>query len=263
MYFMCASHPTNHQTRFVFQVGEPLRPAVACGYLDPTQDGYRPASQALASSAPSLSDGSETPLDSVYRMLDTVWAGQRPFGRDLTPPTDFDLMMSHCRPSGIDESPPEAREVNWLIFCQLRTLEQTAERFYNRPHFPQVRFFFGIDAVIQKLYDFLSRTNTPAKMRRGMNDRKIEHYRGVVCGYCRQPIPLPAIVERIAQGEGEFVGREKSGRMFNLRCRACEREMPYRTSDIVEFEGSPRVRSSRTQQSLFGFPPKAARAAHG
>jgi hypothetical protein len=96
-----------------------------------------------------------------------------------------------------------------------------------------------------------------------MNDTRIQRYSGVTCGYCRQPIPLPAIVERIARGEGEFVGSEKSGRMFNLRCRACEREMPYRTSDIVEFEGSPRVRSSRLQHSVLGFQAKAARASNG
>lgn len=92
---------------------------------------------------------------------------------------------------------------------------------------------------------------------------EIQHYRGVVCGYCRQPIPLPAIVERIARGEGEFEGREKSGRMFNLRCRACEQEKPYRMSDIVEFEGAPRPRSARMQRSLFGFEHPATRAAHG
>ena len=63
-----------------------------------------------------------------------------------------------------------------------------------------------------------------------------QSYRGVRCLSCRQPIPLPAILSHSAH--------EHPGRVFSLRCRACEREKPYRASEITEFEGAPRTRVS-------------------
>jgi hypothetical protein len=92
-------------------------------------------------------------------------------------------------------------------------------------------------------------------------ETKFEHYRGVLCGYCRQPIPLPGIVERLVNGESD--SDERGGHSFNLRCRACEREKPYRMGEIVEFEGSPRKRSSRAHHALVGHEPRFARAASG
>jgi|SRR5580658_3886068 hypothetical protein len=74
-----------------------------------------------------------------------------------------------------------------------------------------------------------------------------QSYAGVVCRCCRQPIPLPAIIVSMAS---EIGGRESSlrensqGRVFSLRCRACDKEMPYRASEIVDFEGTPRPRVS-------------------
>jgi hypothetical protein len=63
-----------------------------------------------------------------------------------------------------------------------------------------------------------------------------QSYRGVRCLSCRQPIPLPAILTHSAH--------EHPARVFSLRCRACEREKPYRTSEIMDFEGAPRTRVS-------------------
>jgi hypothetical protein len=88
-----------------------------------------------------------------------------------------------------------------------------------------------------------------------------QRYRGVVCGHCRQPIPVPAIVEKIASSEAESPADEKSIRKFHLRCRVCQREKAYRMGDIVEFEGTPRPRS-RSHKSLFGDSGRIARAAH-
>lgn len=98
-----------------------------------------------------------------------------------------------------------------------------------------------------------------------MNQEAVQQsYRGVRCLSCRQPIPLPAIfleVDSRLRGEG---ADEHSTRVFSLRCRACEREKPYRVSDIVDFEGEPRIRASRSN-----LPPPAegrtvrARAANG
>ena len=81
-----------------------------------------------------------------------------------------------------------------------------------------------------------------------MIQEAIRSYRAVICQCCRQPIPLPGIVLHIEstleQGEPEF-GFEKNERVFTLRCRSCEREMLYRTTDIVNVEGTPKPRMSR------------------
>lgn len=92
-------------------------------------------------------------------------------------------------------------------------------------------------------------------------DTAVQHYRGVLCGHCRQPIPIPEIVERLAAAESES-GRERSLRAFHLRCRVCEREKTYHMSEIAEFEGTPRTRA-RAHNSLFGQGGRVARAAHG
>lgn len=80
-------------------------------------------------------------------------------------------------------------------------------------------------------------------------DTKVHHYRGVLCGYCRQPIPLPGIIDRLAGREDDSTAppRERGAHVFNLRCRACEKEKPYRPKDITEFEGTPRPRFSRSR----------------
>lgn len=87
-------------------------------------------------------------------------------------------------------------------------------------------------------------------------------YRGVVCRRCRQPIPLPGIVERLSRGDEESSSGERTIRSFHLRCRVCECEKTYHTGDIAEFEGTPRTRS-RAHGSLFGSPGQVARGAHG
>ncbi len=84
-----------------------------------------------------------------------------------------------------------------------------------------------------------------------MNQEAIQQsYRGVRCLSCRQPIPLPTILiemdSRLRNLSLE-TAHEELTRVFSLRCRACEREKPYRTSDIVDFEGEPRTRNHRSQ----------------
>jgi hypothetical protein len=85
-----------------------------------------------------------------------------------------------------------------------------------------------------------------------------QSYRGVLCASCKQAIPVPAIVASI---EAESGDAEPSIRVFNLRCRACEKEHPYCSTDIVEFDGTPRVRTRARVNS--GTPPRRlGRAAH-
>lgn len=74
-----------------------------------------------------------------------------------------------------------------------------------------------------------------------------QSYAGVVCRSCRQPIPIPPVVvsmESAAENESTSLGESPRGRAFTLRCRVCDKEMPYRTSEITEFEGTPRPRLS-------------------
>ncbi len=69
-----------------------------------------------------------------------------------------------------------------------------------------------------------------------------QFYRGVLCTSCRQPIPLPAIVNSLEGSSGNSEASSRPERVFSLRCRACGREMPYRSAEIVELEGTPRRR---------------------
>jgi hypothetical protein len=66
-----------------------------------------------------------------------------------------------------------------------------------------------------------------------------QSYRGVLCVCCTQPIPVPAFVV-IAESPADE--EQQRVRVFSVRCRVCEKERPYRSTDIVEFEGAPRPR---------------------
>lgn len=61
-------------------------------------------------------------------------------------------------------------------------------------------------------------------------------FRAVVCLHCKAPIPVPGIVDSLSDGNG--VSQKKS-QVFNLRCPSCHKEKPYRTREIVDFEGTP------------------------
>lgn len=89
----------------------------------------------------------------------------------------------------------------------------------------------------------------------------VQRYRGVLCGHCRQPIPLPGIVERLADTDAESGAENRNIRSFHLRCRVCEREKTYQTGDIAEFEGVPRTRA-HARNSVLAGKAKMVRAAH-
>jgi hypothetical protein len=93
------------------------------------------------------------------------------------------------------------------------------------------------------------------------HDAVIEHYRGVLCGYCRQPIPLPGIVDRLTTRDAGYPAR--GAHVFSLRCRACHKEKPYRRDDIAEFEGVPRARFAKSAALGLLHQDKLARAANG
>jgi hypothetical protein len=87
-----------------------------------------------------------------------------------------------------------------------------------------------------------------------------QSYRGVLCASCRQPIPVPAIVVTM---EAEAHEEERHVRVFNVRCRACEKELPYRSTDIVEYQGAPRTRHhARLKPAIVHPSHHLGRAAH-
>ena len=94
-----------------------------------------------------------------------------------------------------------------------------------------------------------------------VHEVKEQHYRGVFCSCCREPIPLPAILidmELTAESGGDH-----SERAFTLRCRACHKEMPYRMSEVLEIEGEPRPRISQSHRSkLLWAKDRLSRAAN-
>ncbi len=77
-----------------------------------------------------------------------------------------------------------------------------------------------------------------------IQEMKMERYRGVLCRNCRQPIPLPAIVISLENAADKDPRQENPARAFHLRCRACEYENTYRSTDIADFDGTPRPRIS-------------------
>jgi cytochrome c5 len=95
-----------------------------------------------------------------------------------------------------------------------------------------------------------------------------QQYRGVLCVHCRQPIPLPATVSRQASeaAEPESGNAEAMGsRVFTLRCRVCHEEGLYSERKIIECEGAPRTRISRSKSGpqLLKSTEKFTRAANG
>jgi hypothetical protein len=97
-----------------------------------------------------------------------------------------------------------------------------------------------------------------------VQELKEASYRAVLCSCCRQPIPLPAIIGRMELASANTPTGE-GDRVFSLRCRACEREMPYRASAIVDISGTPRSRATRSHEraKMLRQTERVARAANG
>ena len=78
------------------------------------------------------------------------------------------------------------------------------------------------------------------------------NYLGVRCSRCEERIPVPrraaALYEELKHGEVSD-GQEVKSRAFMLRCKACNEEGVYEIKEMQEFEGTPRVRTSKTQQA--------------
>lgn len=67
-----------------------------------------------------------------------------------------------------------------------------------------------------------------------------EFYPGVLCSRCMEPIPVPP---RVVSLQNEIENRATNVQFgFTLRCRLCEHESVYLTSEIQKFDGEPRAR---------------------
>jgi hypothetical protein len=73
------------------------------------------------------------------------------------------------------------------------------------------------------------------------------HYWGVLCSRCKERIPVPGttavLYAQLKRGEVSE-GQDTKSRAFTLRCKVCDEESVYGVKEFLEFEGSPRVRTS-------------------
>jgi hypothetical protein len=90
-----------------------------------------------------------------------------------------------------------------------------------------------------------------------------QHFRGVVCLHCTAPIPVPAIVgayENTLRGEEQAESSQANSRVFTLRCSNCLKEKPYRTREIVDFEGSPEMNVPFARPTYVRLPLQSEQA---
>lgn len=99
-------------------------------------------------------------------------------------------------------------------------------------------------------------------------DTQKQKYSGVRCYSCGEVIPLSAkTVQKLdARAQKTEVTPAESPIVFNLRCKACEKESFYGVQDIVQIEGTPRLsRASARANAKLVRPasPGLAQAANG
>ena len=98
-------------------------------------------------------------------------------------------------------------------------------------------------------------------------DTQKQQYSGVRCYSCGEAIPLPAKTVQKVNARAERAERApaESPIVFNLRCKACEKESFYGVKDMVQVEGTPRVSraSARANTKLMRPLAGLAHAANG
>jgi hypothetical protein len=65
-------------------------------------------------------------------------------------------------------------------------------------------------------------------------------YRGILCLYCSQPIPIPArakMLESESHKSQPDNRSEEQPQVILLRCKCCEKEAPYAVAEIAHFQG--------------------------
>jgi hypothetical protein len=98
-------------------------------------------------------------------------------------------------------------------------------------------------------------------------DLKNQQYSGVRCYSCGEAIPLSAktlqkVSERAEQADAV---PSESPIVFNLRCKACEKESFYGVQDIAKIDGTPRLSraGARANAKFIRTPAGLAHAANG
>jgi hypothetical protein len=82
-------------------------------------------------------------------------------------------------------------------------------------------------------------------------------FRGVMCLHCKASIPVPAIVGDLQLADskdGEL--QQRKSQVFNVRCPSCHKEKPYRTREIVEFEGTPEATMASERPAPLSWYPQ-------
>jgi hypothetical protein len=82
-------------------------------------------------------------------------------------------------------------------------------------------------------------------------------FRGVVCLHCKGPIAVPAIVDSLEAASDAPESAQRKSQVFNVRCPSCHKEKPYRTREILDFEGAPPVTMNfeRAAGPVNWYPP--------
>jgi hypothetical protein len=78
-----------------------------------------------------------------------------------------------------------------------------------------------------------------------------QQYRGVLCRHCRQAIPLSpsaALKERGCEDPKISDLHEFALCSFTLRCRVCHGEGQYTVLDVIDCDGTPRIRSPQSRK---------------
>ncbi len=94
-----------------------------------------------------------------------------------------------------------------------------------------------------------------------------QQYSGVYCRACGEPISLPVRAEKalaVHQAAASEPAREALPVVFNLRCKACEKENFYGAKDVVNIPGAPRLARPRPRAAASLLRPnlKLARTAN-
>ncbi len=77
---------------------------------------------------------------------------------------------------------------------------------------------------------------------------KMEKYHGVRCHSCGQTIPVPSRIATRRASVDSGPGGAAADQHFpslNLRCRVCEKENFYKTTDVHEVAGAPALSQMR------------------
>ncbi len=94
-----------------------------------------------------------------------------------------------------------------------------------------------------------------------------QQYSGVYCRACGEPISLPVRAEKALATQPAQTSEPASEALpvvFNLRCKACEKENFYGAKDVANIHGAPRLARPRARAAAPLLRPnlKLARTAN-